>query len=207
MSIRSLIALGFALWVFPSSAMAAQPSCFASPLPKMVTVAVGNPEPACQLLAKVLESAGGADIAWLPGQIVNSVLKLTEGGFATDTFVLQFRTSTAFSTAFSSGTDELVRLTTTDASARTGSWWVPKGFVTDPSGRWLSVDMIADVLALPPGSDLRQVAYSGAIDPGTVAYVGIVAPAFHHRGGAIQFWFPREPVYTKDIGVPTGVAK
>ena len=170
-------------------------------------MATGNADPACQVLAKVLESAGGADIAWLPGQIVNSVLKLTEGGFATDTFVLQFRTSTAFSTAFTAGTDELVRLTTTDAAARTGSWWVPKEFVTDRSGRWLSADVIADLLALPPQSDLREAAYSGAIDPGTMAYVGIVAPAFNHRGGGIQFWFPREPIYTKDVEPPVGIAK
>jgi hypothetical protein len=206
MRTRTLFAFVLALWALTPAAIA-QPSCFASPLPKIATAAVGNPEPACQLLAKVLESAGGADIAWLPGQIVNSVLKLTEGGFATDTFVLQFRTSAAFSTAFASGPDELVRLTTTDASARTGSWWVPKEFVTDAAGRWLSTAAIADVLALPPQSDLKQVAYSGAIDPGTVAYVGIVAPAFNHRGGAIQFWFPREPVYTKDIGAPIGIAK
>jgi hypothetical protein len=84
---------------------------------------------------------------------------------------------------------------------------VPKEFVTDASGRWLPLEAISDVLAPPPGSDLRQVAYSGAIDPGTVAYVGIVAPAFQHRGGAIQFSLPREPIYTKDIGVPAGVAK
>jgi hypothetical protein len=201
-----LCALGFALWSAPLAASAA-PACFASPLPKLATVATGNADPACQVLAKILESAGGADIAWLPGQIVNSVLKLTEGGFATDTFVLQFRTSAAFSAAFTAGTDELVRLTTTDAAARTGSWWVPKEFVTDSSGRWLSTDTIADLLALPPQSDLRQVAYSGAIDSGTVAYVGIVAPAFGHRGGSIQFWFPREPIYTKDVAPPVGIAK
>jgi hypothetical protein len=65
----------------------------------------------------------------------------------------------------------------------------------------------ANLLALPPQSDLREVAYSGAIDSGTVAYVGIVAPAFNHRGGAIQFWFPREPIYTKDVAPPVGVAK
>jgi hypothetical protein len=89
-----------------------------------------------------------------------------------------------------------VRLTTTDAAARTGSWWVPKELVTDSSGRWLPTDTIADLLALPPQSDLRQV-----------AYVGIVAPALGHRGGSIQFWFPREPIFTKDVAPPVGIAK
>ena len=202
----ALCALGFALWSMPLAANAA-PACFASPLPKLATVATGNPDPACQVLAKVLESAGGADIAWLPGQIVNSVLKLTEGGFA-----MNVRAPIPYQRRLQHGVHGRNRRTLAlyrrpTAAARTGSWWVPKEFVTDSSGRWLPTDTIADLLALPPQSDLRQVAYSGAVDSGTVAYVGIVAPAFGHRGGAIQFWFPREPIYTKDVAPPIGVAK
>jgi hypothetical protein len=187
-------------------AMAAEPACFTSPSP-LATAAAGNTDPACAVLAKVLATTAAPETAWVPGQTINTILKLTEGGFATDTFVLQFHVTTDFSTAFTTGGDELVRLSSSDASARTGSWWVPKEFVTDTAGRWLPVATIEDVLALPPQSDLKIVAYSGAIDAGTLGYVGIVAPAFNHRGGGIQFWFPREPVFTKDTSAPVGPAK
>jgi len=195
-----------ALCCIPCAA-AADPSCFTSPLPNVAPSKAGNPEPACEVLAKVLETAAAPDTSWVPGQIVNAALKLSEGGFATDTFVLQFRVTPAFSAAFTSGGDELVRLSSSDAVARTGSWWVPKEFVTDSAGRWLPASAIEDMLALPQGSKLNIVAYSGAIDTGTFGYVGIAAPAFNHRGGSIQFWFPREPVYTKDTSEPTGTAR
>lgn len=205
MRAASLATIAIAFCAFPSIANA-QPPCFTSPLPKVATVKEGNRDRACQVLSKVLETSASPDTAWIPGQIVNSILQLTEGGFATDTFVLRFRTSQAFSAAFTAGDDELVRLSTTDPVARTGSWWVPKEFVTDGAGRWLSVETIEDLLALPPQADLKVVAYSGAIDVGTFGYVGIAAPAFSHHGGSIQFWFPREPIYTKGVSAPTGNA-
>jgi hypothetical protein len=202
----AVLAFTLLLAAWPSAARA-QPSCFTSPLPNVAPVKSGNPEPACQVLAKILETAGAADTAWLPGQIANAALKLTEGGFAKDTFVVEFRVTPDFSAAFTSGADELVRLSSTDASARTGSWWVPKEFVTDATGRWLSVAAIAELLALPPQANLQIVAYSGAIVTGTLGYAGIAAPAFNHRGGGVQFWFPSEPVYTKDVSNPTGTAR
>jgi len=196
--------LGALLCGLPAVTSAA-PACFASPKP-VATSNDANAEQPCRVLARVLGTSAPLDIAWIPGQVVNSILKLTEGGFAIDTFVLRFRVTQAFSDAFTSGPEELVRLSATDSVARTGSWWVPKEFVTDASGRWLSLASIEEILALPPQSNLQIVAYSGAIDPGTMGYVGIVAPAFGHKGGGIQFWFPREPVYTKDTSPPSGVA-
>jgi hypothetical protein len=204
---RSKLALVIlALCCMPSVATAA-PTCFTTPLPNVAPSKTGNADPACEVLAKVLETAGGPDTSWVPGQIVNAALKLSEGGFGTDTFVLQFHVTPAFSATFTVGGDELVRLSSSDAVARTGSWWVPKEFVTDSTGRWLPASRIAELLALPQGSVLNIVAYSGAIDVGTFGYVGIAAPAFNHRGGSIQFWFPREPVYTKDTSEPAGTAK
>jgi hypothetical protein len=191
-----LVAVSLAIAGFPATA-AAQPSCFANPLPKVATVEEGNRERACQILARVLETSASPDSAWIPGQIVNSILNLKQGGFATDTFVLRFRVSDAFSAAFTAGTDELVRFSATSATALTGSWWVPKEYVTDGAGRWLSVEAIKDLLALPQQADLKIVVSSSAIDVGTLGYVGIVAPAFAHPGGGIQFWFPRAPVFSK----------
>jgi len=203
---RAAAAFALMLWAFPQIALA-QPTCFTSSLPQLAPVKTGNPDRACQVLAKVLESAPGPETAWIPGQIVDSTLKLTQGAFAKDTFVLAFRVTHEFSTTFTTGSDELVRLSSTDAGARTGSWWVPKEFVTDATGRWLSVEAIAELLALPPQADLKIVAYSGAIATGTFGYVGIAAPAFNHQGGGIQFWFPTEPVYTKAVAPPIGTAK
>lgn len=202
-----LLAVGLvASSLVPATAAGGPPACFASPLPKLVTAKTGNPDRECQLLEKVLESAGTPEIEWVPGAIVNAVLKLTEGGFATDTYVLRFRVTPGFAEEFTAGTDQLVRLSSSDSAARTGAWWVPKEFVTDAAGNWLSNDTIAEVLALPPNSQLKIVAYAGAIDSGTLGYVGIVAPAFKHKGGGIQFWFPREPIFTKDTSEPIGTA-
>ena len=112
-------------------------------------------------------TVGAADIEWLPGQIVNARLNLKEGGFATDTFVLEFRATPAFSTAFTNGRDELVRLSSSDPAARTGSWWVPKELVTDDAGRFLAAETIKEVLALPEDANLKIAAYSGNIASGT----------------------------------------
>ena len=203
----AVIALVAALAVWPAMVQAAQPSCFTRPLPNVAPVKTGNPEPMCQVLAKILESAGRPDVEWLPGQIVNARLGLTEGGFAKDTYVVEFHVTPQFSTAFTTGHDELVRLSAIEGTARTGSWWVPKEFVTDTAGNWLPVDAIAELLALPPNSVLKAVAYSGGIVTGTLGYAGIAAPAFNHLGGGFQFWFPTEPVFTKDVSVPIGTAK
>jgi hypothetical protein len=202
-----LLAVALVASSLPAAAAGGPPACFASPLPKLVTVKTGNPDRECQVLEKVLESSATPDMAWVPGAIVNAVLKLTEGGFATDTYVLQFHVTAGFTAVFTVGRDQLVRLSSSDAAARTGAWWVPKDYVTDTAGNWLSSDTIAETLALPQGSQLKVVAYAGAIDPGTLGYVGIVAPAFNHKGGGIQFWFPRAPVFTKDTSEPVGTAQ
>lgn len=177
---------------------AAPPACFAAALPALRPVEEGNPNPACQTLALVLKTAAAPDIRWLPGQLVNAILDLTEGGFATNTFVLEFHVTPAFSQAFITGDDELVRFADSSLSARVGTWWVPKRFVTDAAGRFKSSEEIKDVLALPAESNPTLVAYSTKIVVGTFGYVGIAAPAFNRPGGSIQFWFPAEPIYTKD---------
>lgn len=203
---RAILAFALVLAAWPAAALA-QPSCFTSALPDVAPVKTGNADPACQVLATILETAGTADVAWVPGQIANAALGLTEGGFAKDTYVIRFHVTPEFSTAFTTGGIELVRLSAIEGTARAGSWWVPKEFVTDAGGRWLSLDTIADLLALPPQSILKVVAYSGSIVPGTLGYAGIAAPAFGHRGGGFQFWFPSAPVYSKDVSAPIGVAK
>lgn len=176
------------------------PDCFATP-PKITasgySSTVQTPA-ACEELAKILMATDQKDIAWIPGAGLNEILSLTEGGFTSDAYVLRFRVSQRFNQLFA-GPYELVRFGNDEARARSGSWWTTLESVTTSNGNLVTSGNIETRLALPQSSVPRVVAYASGVEVGTVGYFGIVAPAFGRSGGAVQFWFPSEPVYTETV--------
>ena len=197
MRILTVVVLNL-LTICPPAAAQDLPTCLAAPPALNAGATSFVQDPICQALFKVLAATAPRDIAWIPGAGVNALLGLNEGGFAEGAYVLQFRVSTAFNRAFD-GADELVRFAIDEGRARGGSWWTPLEFVTDGNGRLLHPDQIENVLALPTASAPTVIAYSTAVQVGTSGYVGLVAPAFGHSGGALQFWFPSEPVFTTRV--------
>lgn len=196
MNLRVVVFLTLAA-ILPTAAQAA-PSCFNAPPLLAASPAAATGEPICDALAMVLATTPPKDIAWIPGAGVNAALGLSAGGFPADTYVLQFRVSDAFNKAFT-GRDELVRLASDEGRARGGSWWTLLAIVTNADGGLLTVDRIENALALPAQSIPKVVAYSAFVQPGTLGYVGLIAPAFGRDGGALQFWFPSEPVVTTRV--------
>ena len=174
------------------------PSCFENPPPLAAdgSAALNQTPAECAELAKVLSSSDPKDVAWIPGAGLNSILGLTVGGFAVNSYALQFRVTARFNQLFTQK-DELVRFGNDEGRARGGSWWTTLETVTDNWGTLVSANDVETRLALPPASDPHVVAYSSAVAVGTMGYFGIVAPAFGRSGGAVQFWFPSEPVYTQ----------
>ena len=106
---------------------------------------------------------------------------------------------TTLSTNSSSGQDELVRFAAEETRACAGSWWTTLQSVTSTNGQFVNAADLEARLALPQSSIPRVVAYSSGVAVGTLGYFGIVAPAFGRSGGAVQFWFPSAPVFTKEF--------
>jgi hypothetical protein len=172
------------------------PDCFTPPrLPIAAAPISIASTPQCAELSKVVASTEPKDVAWIPGEGLNAILGLTEGGFPSNAYAIHFRVTKAFNDAFA-GQDELVRFGEDEGRARGGSWWTTLQFVSDGSGKLMNADRVEAVLALPLPSVLHVVAYSNGVAVGTLGYFGLVAPAFGRPGGAVQFWFPSEPVFT-----------
>lgn len=173
------------------------PSCFATPPTPTVdgSFTLSATTEACTELNALLAATDLKDIAWIPGAGLNVIVGSREGGFAANSYALQFRVSDRFNQVFT-GKDELVRFGGEEAGARMGSWWTTLESVESNNGSIVGVSEIEDRLALPLVSVPHVVAYARYVKVGTVGYFGIVAPAFGHIGGAVQFWFPPEPVVT-----------
>jgi len=174
------------------------PSCFAAP-PRLMadgSYAPSRGSGACDELEKILAATDQKDVAWIPGSGLNAILSLASGGFAAGSYALQFRVSQRFNQVFV-GQDELVRFGNDEARARGGSWWTTFETVSSRSGEFVSSAELAARLALPESSIPHVVAFSSGVAVGTLGYFGIAAPAFDHGGGAVQFWFPSEPVFTE----------
>jgi hypothetical protein len=199
-----LTALTLLVSTFSVAASAAPvPECFTAPPQASDVVSSrpsvslpASPEPtACVVLRKLLASTSHRDIAWIPGDGVNEILGLSEGGFPAGSYVVQFRVSKAFNAAFV-GRDELVRFASGEGAARGGSWWTLLECVTDSNGRLDDSRQISSILALPPQSEPHVIAFSSGVAEGTMGYFGVISPAFGRDGGGMQFWFPSEPVFT-----------
>lgn len=176
------------------------PSCFANP-PSIAadgSYSVSQASGACGELGKILQATTQKDVAWIPGAGLNAILGLSEGGFAPNSYALQFRVSQRFDELFA-GQDELVRFAADETRACGGSWWTTLQSVTSANGRFVNATDLEARLALPQSSVPSVVAYSNGVAVGTLGYFGIVAPAFGRSGGAVQFWFPSEPVFTKEF--------
>ncbi len=176
------------------------PSCFTNP-PSIAadgSYSVSQPSEACGELGKILQATTQKDVAWIPGAGLNAILGLSEGGFASNSYALQFRVSQRFDELFA-GQDELVRFAADETRACAGSWWTTLQSVTSTNGQFVNAADLEARLALPQSSIPRVVAYSSGVAVGTLGYFGIVAPAFGRSGGAVQFWFPSAPVFTKEF--------
>lgn len=175
------------------------PECFANP-PRLAgdgSFLLPQTSASCDELGEILLTTDQKDVAWIPGGGLNAILGLTEGGFATGSYTLQFRVSERFNRAFE-GRYELVRFANDEARARAGSWWTTLEAVTSENGKLLTASDLETRLALPQNSVPHVVAYSAGVAVGTLGYFGIAAPAFGRAGGAVQFWFPSEPVFTRE---------
>jgi len=199
-----IVALIYAMLAFGAQTGIAKsdgiPGCFANP-PTIAadgTYSISQGSGACDELGKILQATNQKDVAWIPGAGLNAILGLGEGGFASNSYALQFRVSPRFDELFA-GQDELVRFAPDETRACGGSWWTTLQSVTAGNGRFVSASDLEARLALPQSSVPRVVAYSSGVALGTVGYFGIVAPAFGRGGGAVQFWFPSEPVFTKEF--------
>jgi hypothetical protein len=200
LAVASLIGI-FASFCTAVGARADQgvPECFANP-PRLAgngSFSLSQTSAPCEELNEVLLATDQKDVAWIPGAGLNAILGLNEGGFATDSYALQFRVSQRFNQVFA-GKDELVRFANDEGRARGGSWWTTLETVTSSSGKLVTAADLAARLALPQSSVPHVVAYSSGVAVGTLGYFGIVAPAFGRSGGGVQFWFPSEPVFTRE---------
>jgi hypothetical protein len=174
------------------------PSCFTAPPRLMIdgSFILPRTSDACDELDKILVATDQKDVAWIPGAGLNAILGLDSGGFAAGSYALQFRVSQRFNQSFV-GQDELVRFAKDEARARGGSWWTTLEAVSSKGGQLVNSADLATRLALPQSSMPQVVAYSSGVAIGTLGYFGVVAPAFGRSGGAVQFWFPSEPVFTE----------
>lgn len=182
-----------------TACVGAAPECFTRPPAIGASVITGvAPDPACDLLAKLLPTLEPKDLSWMSGRGVNAALGLTTAAFPDESYVLHFRMTTAANAVFA-GKDELVRFALDEPRARGGSWWVPLETVETADEKLRALPAIAEILALPPVSIPKVVAYASHVNEGTVGYFGVIAPAFGHAGGGMQFWFPSEPVISNQV--------
>ncbi len=179
------------------------PACFATPpnLGADGSFVLSQASGPCDELDKILLATRQQDIAWVSGTGLNAIIGLSQGGFATDSYAVEFRVSSEFNSVFSTGQNELVRFGNDVTSAQHGRWWTTLEAVQSPSGGLIALTNLEERLALPPASIPHAVAYSSGVTPGAVGYFGIVASAFGHAGGAVQFWFPSGPVNVSNVQV------
>jgi hypothetical protein len=159
--------------------------------------------PICPLYDRLLTS-GELNIELRSARRVNAEMDgVLYPAFVPGTEVVAFVTTDKFEASFT-GTNGLVRVSTRSISARNGSWWTTLDTVSQ-GGQLLDAEAIQRKLALP--SSPACIAYAEVVRPGVRAYMGVVAPAFDQRGGAVEFWFPPDAVIaTKTAQIPGGTA-
>jgi hypothetical protein len=182
------------------------PACFATP-PMLAAngsfVLPNSPLAPCEELDELLLATSPKETAWISGAGVNAIIGIDQGGFAPNSYAVEFRVTPQFNTVFAGPVrDELVRFAGNEAAAEHGAWWTTLESVTSDTGGLVDASTVEDSLALPPGAIPHVIAYSSRVVIGTIGYFGIVSPAFTHSGGAVQFWFPpgqslpKGPVYS-----------
>jgi hypothetical protein len=177
------------------------PACFATPpsLASDGSFVLSQAFGPCDELDEILASTNPQDIAWISGTGLNGIIGLNQGGFASDSYAVEFRVSPQFNSVFSTGQNELVRFGNDAPSAQRGRWWTTLETVQSSNGSLVGLTDLEERLALPPASVPHAIAYGSGVAAGAVGYFGIVASAFGHAGGAVQFWFPTGPVNVSKV--------
>lgn len=176
-------------------AVADVPACFIQPPVARATIAAppDTNEVSCKWLSKLVQASDETQLAWIPGAVLNRMLSPEVDAFPDSAYAVRFVVTKQFNETFIDS-DSLIRFAPDDFAARVGSWWTILGAVSDSLGRLNDKAIIKAKLALPASSIPNVEAVASEVRVGTIGYFGLTAPAFGQPGGAVQFWFPTEPV-------------
>jgi len=182
-------------WPWP-----AIPGCLADPEIKTPGTTDYN-SPLCSIYDLLLGSSQ-TDVELISARRLNGRMDgVLYPAFLPGTEAVSFFVSAQFSTTFT-GADQLVRVSTSSVSARSGSWWTTLSTVT-VGGRLMSAEDIRAKLALT-GTPLC-IAYADSVRSGVRGYLGVVAPAFDEPGGGAEFWFPPSAVQANTVHAIPGI--
>jgi hypothetical protein len=192
---HSIVCLLLIFWGVTGTARGQSvPACFQTPplLAGDGSFVLAQTTPPCDELNTLLGITSEKDIAWITGTGLNAIIGLSRGGFAPDSYTVEFHVSPQFGKVFTAGRNDLVRFGNDGGRAQRGQWWTTLEAVTNSSGMLDNASQLEDLLALPESTVPHAIAYSDTIATGSTAYFGIVSAGFGHNGGAVQFWFPSQ---------------